>query len=158
MDSKEKTPEYWVKFNRVIEAIKYLQNVLFLGCHVTVDLPSFYREFHTHSGFIEALEKYGLIIYSPHGLVATNLLMEFHYKEDVEKFMQYIASDTPPVKPPLGLTPRWLMDEKRQTEILAAIDRFGEAGKPIPAEWIEEYNEIVERLSKRKLAKPTSNA
>ena len=48
-------------------------------------------------------------------------------------------------KPPLGLTPRKLWDEKRTDEIRAAIERYNEAGAVIPAEWVEEYNEIKER-------------
>ena len=48
-------------------------------------------------------------------------------------------------KPPLGLMPRKLWDEKRADEIRAAIERYQEAGVVIPAEWIEEYDEIKER-------------
>lgn len=48
-------------------------------------------------------------------------------------------------KPPLGLMPRKLWDEKRADEIRAAIERYNEAGAVIPAEWVEEYNEIKER-------------
>ena len=51
-------------------------------------------------------------------------------------------------KPPLGLTPRWLLDEEREIEIYAAIDRYNEAGYPIPIEWIQELTEIQERLRK----------
>lgn len=48
-------------------------------------------------------------------------------------------------KPPLGLMPRKLWDEKRANEICAAMERYQEAGVVIPAEWIEEYDEIKER-------------
>ena len=51
-------------------------------------------------------------------------------------------------KPPLGLTPRWLLDEEREREIYAAIDRYNEADYPIPIEWIQELTEIQERLRK----------
>lgn len=51
-------------------------------------------------------------------------------------------------KPPIGITPRWLLDEEREIEIRRAITRYTDAGYPIPIEWYEELNEIVERLSK----------
>lgn len=45
--------------------------------------------------------------------------------------------------PPLGLMPRYIHDEKRITAIKAAIERYSEAHKAIPIEWITEYNELV---------------
>jgi hypothetical protein len=54
-------------------------------------------------------------------------------------------------KPPLGLTPRWLLDLQRTKEILAAMDRYVEAGQFIPEEWTDELNELIccKRLSSR---------
>jgi len=49
-------------------------------------------------------------------------------------------------KPPLGLTPRFIRDEQRLNEILAAIERYAAEKTPIPLEWVEEYNEICIRL------------
>ena len=46
-------------------------------------------------------------------------------------------------KPPLGLTPRWFFDLQRTREILAAMDRYVEAGLVIPEEWTDELNELV---------------
>ena len=51
-------------------------------------------------------------------------------------------------KPPIGITPRWLLDEEREIEIRRAITRYTIAGYPVPDEWYEELNEIVERLFK----------
>lgn len=51
-------------------------------------------------------------------------------------------------KPPIGITPRWLLDEERETEIREAVARYTEAGYPVPVEWYQELNEITERLSK----------
>ena len=50
-------------------------------------------------------------------------------------------------KPPLGITPRWFLDEEREAEIWRAITRYAEAGYPIPMEWYQELDEIIERLS-----------
>ena len=51
-------------------------------------------------------------------------------------------------KPPIGITPRWLLDERRKTDIELAIKRYIKASYPIPIEWVEELNEIYERLNK----------
>lgn len=45
-------------------------------------------------------------------------------------------------KPPLGVMPRHIWDRKRQTELAEAMQRYLEAGKHIPKEWIDEYNEL----------------
>jgi hypothetical protein len=54
----------------------------------------------------------------------------------------------PCTKPPLGIKPQRIMDEERMKEISEAIIRFVDAGKPIPAEWFEELNEIKDRRNK----------
>lgn len=51
-------------------------------------------------------------------------------------------------KPPLGLVPRKIWDEKRAEEIKAAIDRYTKAGIDIPNAWVDEYFEIEERNAK----------
>jgi hypothetical protein len=52
------------------------------------------------------------------------------------------------VKPPLGLTPKYIVEAKRLQEIREAIIRYCEARKEIPMEWVEEYNELVGRSEK----------
>lgn len=49
--------------------------------------------------------------------------------------------DTHCQKPPLGLVPRPIRDRERCQEIIEAIARYNEAGKPVPAEWLEELSE-----------------
>lgn len=49
------------------------------------------------------------------------------------------------VKPPLGLRPRWVVDELRMNEISEAITRYMNAGRDIPDEWLEEWQELAER-------------
>jgi len=51
-------------------------------------------------------------------------------------------------KPPLGLIPRKIKDQQRLEEILEALDRYIYAKKAIPINWIEEYNELCEKLDK----------
>ena len=52
------------------------------------------------------------------------------------------------LKPPLGVTPRKIHDEKvklaRFDDLCGAISRYYNDGLKIPIEWIEEYNELIE--------------
>ncbi|MBO0947299.1 hypothetical protein [Fibrella forsythiae] len=55
------------------------------------------------------------------------------------------------VRPPRGLLDRKYIDEQRQQDINDAIKRYMEAGRTVPGEWLEEYNEIVARKGARQL-------
>lgn len=48
-------------------------------------------------------------------------------------------------KPPLGLMPRYLWERKRRYEIGEAISRYVEVDKSIPVEWLDEYNELIQK-------------
>ncbi|CAI3674294.1 hypothetical protein CNEO4_620037 [Clostridium neonatale] len=52
-------------------------------------------------------------------------------------------------RPPLGITPRFILDEERREEIIDAMNRYLYKNKRIPSEWLEELNEIQDRLSKK---------
>lgn len=49
-------------------------------------------------------------------------------------------------KPPLGIVPRKIWEDKRLEEIKSAILRYIDSRHAIPLEWVEEYNELIERL------------
>ena len=50
-----------------------------------------------------------------------------------------------PIKePPLGLMPRCIWIEHRTYEILAAMERYSEAGMVIPVEWIGELDYMIQ--------------
>jgi len=53
-----------------------------------------------------------------------------------------------PVKPPLGLRPRFIALEERIREINEAIDRYREAEITIPSEWLDEKNAILYTLDR----------
>lgn len=53
-------------------------------------------------------------------------------------------------KPPLGLMPKYLHDEKRLEDIRNAMGRFTDAGKVVPQEWIEEEKELIRKMPKEK--------
>lgn len=52
-------------------------------------------------------------------------------------------------KPPLGIMPKWLADEKRLKELGEAMDRYRQGNKELPQEWVDEFNEL--QLNKPKL-------
>jgi hypothetical protein len=58
-------------------------------------------------------------------------------RDDIENYIG-TAKHT---KPPLGLVPRFIRDEARVKEIIEAIARYNEVGKPVPQEWLDELNE-----------------
>ena len=47
-------------------------------------------------------------------------------------------------KPPLGLMPHSVFLLKRLEEIFEAIERYHQANRQIPIEWITEYNLLIE--------------
>jgi len=51
-------------------------------------------------------------------------------------------------KPPLGLKPKRIAQELRINDIDKAIERYIGASYPIPIEWIEERNELLEAWKK----------
>lgn len=55
------------------------------------------------------------------------------------------------VKPPLGITPREVIDKERLKEITAGIQRYIEAGENIPVAWMEELYEITNRMKQKSL-------
>jgi hypothetical protein len=50
-------------------------------------------------------------------------------------------------KPPLGLLPRLIWIDKRQTDILNAMNRYILADMLIPVKWVEEYNLLIKELN-----------
>ena len=72
---------------------------------------------------------------------------EFKEKTITQKRCDGCSSD---IKPPLGLIPKKLHDERvkieRFNEVCGAISRYYNAGMKIKIEWIEEYNEYIEKL------------
>lgn len=51
-------------------------------------------------------------------------------------------------KEPIGLKPRYLHDEFRLVAIQEAVERYAQARKPVPQEWIDEWVELVGKLGK----------
>lgn len=48
-------------------------------------------------------------------------------------------------KPPLGIIPKCIHDEMRLRELRECIANYMQAGFPLLTEWIEEYNELIEK-------------
>ena len=54
------------------------------------------------------------------------------------------------IKPLIGITPRWVHNEKRMYEILDGMERYSQEQKAIPIDWIKEAREIFEYLMSKK--------
>lgn len=52
-------------------------------------------------------------------------------------------------KPPIGLMPRFVWEERRLVNIVAAMVRYENAGLEIKSEWIEEYEELNAKIKLR---------
>jgi hypothetical protein len=50
------------------------------------------------------------------------------------------------VKPPPGLTPRFIADEARLREVADAINRYREAGMRVPFKWLFEYHQLCRKV------------
>ena len=46
-------------------------------------------------------------------------------------------------KPPLGIEPRYVWEEKRRQKIRKAVTEYMNAGLMVPEAWIEEWNELT---------------
>lgn len=70
------------------------------------------------------------------------------HQSDAVKYGTYSSSSNA-AKPPLGVSPRFIVDEQRQSDLTAAIIRYASAGHFINPEWVAEYNEIATRIQKK---------
>jgi len=48
-------------------------------------------------------------------------------------------------KPPIGVMPKHIWDAKRKQDLLEAVMRYMDKNKPVPVEWIQEFNELVSK-------------
>ena len=71
----------------------------------------------------------------------------FNSMEQLEKSLK--DSTYQPAKPPIGLPPRYIAEGLRLEEIVVAIMRYCNVYRPIPTEWVEEYNELSAKMMKR---------
>ena len=46
-------------------------------------------------------------------------------------------------KPPLGIMPRYIWNTRRMADILDAMERYTNARKAIPVEWLIELRELI---------------
>lgn len=60
-------------------------------------------------------------------------------------------------KPPLGITPQWVLDEHRFEEIIGGICRFSFEHETIPVEWLIELKEIFARAQRRRDENPNAS-
>lgn len=59
----------------------------------------------------------------------------------------------PNQKPPIGIEPRIVVEARRTVEILQAMTRYIQADIPIPDEWRDELDELLDANEQRHLRK-----
>ena len=60
--------------------------------------------------------------------------------------INFLDSEPECEKPPLGVMPKYIWDKKRLSDLASAMQRYLDAEKLIPKEWIDEYNELMSTL------------
>jgi hypothetical protein len=66
--------------------------------------------------------------------------METTLQINMEKIMNnQTVTPLPPECPPLGLRPRFIVEEQRLDEIEAAMGRYIFANMDIPFDWVDEF-------------------
>ena len=89
---------------------------------------------------------HGTVTIGEHSFVISNFTQ---HRVCEHKLTNYVLTEVRMAqkeKPPLGLKPRKLCDEARFNEIDSAIARYAAEKKDIPWEWMQELDEIGERL------------
>lgn len=46
-------------------------------------------------------------------------------------------------KPPMGIIPKWKIEQDRLRDLQGCIHRYMEAELPLNLEWVTEYNELI---------------
>jgi hypothetical protein len=52
-------------------------------------------------------------------------------------------------RPPLGLIPRYIHEERRYEDVRSAIMERLAQNYPVPPEWIKEYNDLLQRIDSK---------
>lgn len=52
-------------------------------------------------------------------------------------------------KPPIGIVPKYIHDERRLKDLVKAIKRYTEKNLFIDPKWFEEYNVLAEEFQQR---------
>ena len=53
--------------------------------------------------------------------------------------------------PPVGIMPKWRWDQIRAENLCEAINRYNQAGYPVPKEWVDELKNLAPTV---KISKP----
>jgi len=96
--------------------------------------------------FLKRQEKEAYVNLKEGPLADCKIQNEFLRKKLAEKEKFSEKNSCPP---PIGLKPRFIVTEERLEEVKEAIERYIENGFKVPAEWIEEYNDLLEWRDKK---------
>lgn len=79
------------------------------------------------------------------GLYLCDYRIQCKYKNSSKcEGCSYKYQITSTCKPPIGIKPKHIHDEERIRDLSSAAVRYLQARFPIPMEWIEEYNQLLE--------------
>ena len=90
---------------------------------------------------------YGCIYYKSIGIKDNSIQCEY----GIDYIEELNAPKLMKNKPPLGLKPRFIVEQARIGEIRMAMNRYIDEFKTIPLEWIFEYNDLAHRQKKDKI-------
>ena len=67
-----------------------------------------------------------------------NTVIPIRFRDEWSKKLNLIDKNNN-IRPPIGLKPKFIHDQERQIAIIDAINRYLEAGKSPPKEWVLEF-------------------
>jgi hypothetical protein len=86
-----------------------------------------------------------ILIENPDSTEAYSVKARHKMNLDMERMVLY-ATRKPIEKPPLGVMPKKICQEKRYNDLKEAIRRYKDAGLEVPKEWIEESEHLANKL------------
>jgi len=48
-------------------------------------------------------------------------------------------------KPPIGVVPKYIWDERRRKQLKESITRYLDADLKVDEEWVKEYNQLIDK-------------
>ena len=146
-----KTIDYVVKFNcsnslEIIDKFEF-EDTEFASPNYHSQMIKRYSQLNGRSPFLVIFDKNTFIRYNEES-GKLQIKFEEYNLVDIEAEFK-LESHISKIKPPLGLTPRFIHDDDRRIEIKEAMKRYLDKDMTIPKEWIEEYNELLLKITKK---------
>ena len=112
-------------------------------CESLDGVPVKYSEKKTMTNNEKIKEVFGFQIDVPKNPIYPNEIVMYHGVNIAEWLNQPYKKKEEEEKPPLGIKPRYIHDHERKLEILDGMERYSNAQKPIPIEWLDELRALI---------------